>query len=122
MEISRHYSAYPEKTILVAANNELAKIFLLNNREATEQATIFFDQNNSENDSLFYKPLANSLANLLKKDFKKIILCAPEVKIKKIHSAMPLIVQDAIDETVPKNLASLPIEAIIRILQEKKPS
>lgn len=141
MKISEHYLGYPEKTLIVVTNNELAKIYGADDRDVEEidvlevttekpEARAEGVANSSPPDideikrhsrQELYKNLSKNLMNRLGDGYKKIVLCAPEALKNEITEAMHTDVMKAMDEVVPKNLASLQLDQIIRILQEKRP-
>lgn len=140
MQISQHYLGYPKKTLIVVTNNELAKLFSAHEREVEElevmelsvekpehraegganSAPPDIDEMKRHTRGELYSQLSSKLMELLKGDHEEIVLCAPEALKNEIHDAMHTDVKAAISELVPKNLASLPLDQIIRILQETK--
>lgn len=142
MQISEHYLGYPERTLIVVTNNELAKIYGADEREVEEIDVLDvptakpehraegapnagppdLDEMKKHSRLELYKDLSDRLMQWMKKDdYKKIVLCAPEAHKNEITEAMHADVMKAVEEVVPKNLASLELDQIIRILQEKKP-
>lgn len=140
MQISQHYLPYLKKTVLVVTNNELAKLFSLLNREIIELKILEMPEDETEIkpsgtpnagpidiDSLkrhkrleLYKKVDLNLQKLLKKGFEQVILCAPETNKNELAEAMHSDVTMNVVEVVPKNLASLPLDAVVRILQETR--
>lgn len=140
MIISEHYLGYPEKTLIVVSNNELAKIYSAFEREVEELRVIEMktetpgerasgvanaappdlDEMKQHVRGELYSELSDTLQSYLKKGYKEIILCAPEALKNEIVESMHTDVMNAVVETVPKNLASLPLDQIIRILQETR--
>ena len=140
MQISEHYSDYPEKTLIVVSNNEMAKILSAHEREVDEIDVLEVPTEQPQDrasgtpnsappdiDTLkaharqeLYKELSKKLLKLLKDDYKHIILCSPEANKNEIVEGMHADVMSSVDAVVPKNLASLPLDQIIRILQETK--
>ncbi len=138
MHISEHYSDYPEKTLIVVTNNDMAKILHAYEREVEEKEVLMVDTESPKDRSSgtansappdtdamkaharreLYKELSDKLMLLLKKGYKQIILCAPEACKHEIADAMHTDVKLAVTAVVPKNLASLPLDQVIRILQE----
>ncbi|MBU1126146.1 MAG: host attachment protein [Patescibacteria group bacterium] len=140
MIISEHYLGYPKKTLIVVTNNELAKIYTAFEREVEELRVIEMETEKPEARASgvpnaappdldeqkkhirveLYQELSDLLKSYLKKGYEEIILCAPEALKNEIVDAMHTDVMNAVGETVPKNLASLPLDQIIRILQESR--
>jgi stalled ribosome rescue protein Dom34 len=117
MQISEHYSDYPEKTLIVVTNNEMAKILSAHEREVAEIAKV---KNTSEEKQDFYPKLSKRLRKLLKEEYKRIVLCAPEARKEAVVEHMHKDVMEKVSSVVPKNLASLEPDQIIRILQETR--
>ncbi len=140
MQISEHYSDYPNRTYIVVTNNEIAKILFAHKREIKEKYVIETPTNSPQNQSEeshssssldtdevknqkrleLYKKLSDKLISLLKKEKFEIILCAPEANKNILIDAMHADVRKKIDEVIPKNLASLNTDQIVRILQETR--
>ncbi len=140
MIISQHYLGYPKKTLIVVTNNELAKIYSAFEREVEELEVLEIENKkpearasgvpNSAPPDLdeqkkhvreeLYHELSETLLSHLKKGYEEIVLCAPEALKNEIVEAMHTDVMKAVSETVPKNLASLPLDQVIRILQESR--
>lgn len=140
MIISEHYLGYPKKTLIVVTNNETAKIFSAFERDVEELDVIEIEFEKPERRSSgtansappdtdeikkhirseLYATLSKRMQGLLNDGFETIILCVPEVSKNEIIEAMHTDVMKAVEETVPKNLASLPLDQIIRILQEAR--
>jgi len=141
MQISNHYLPYEKKTLIVLTNNELAKILKAEEREVEEfeahEITTELPENergggtpnagpaNTEEIKRhgrleLYKNLSKRLQQLLKDGHEEIVLCAPEVHKNEIMEAMHTDVQASIQEVVAKNLAMLPLDAVIRILHETR--
>lgn len=142
MKISDHYLGYSEKTLIVVTNNELAKIYGADGKDVEEIDMLELDIDNPEESSTgtpnsappdidqikrnerqgLYEDLSKKLIKWLGKGYTQIVLCAPEAHKNQITEAMHADVIKAIDEVVPKNLASLELDQVIRILQEKRPT
>lgn len=140
MQISNHYLGYPKRTLIVVTNNELAKIYRAFEKEIEEIEVIEGEEAASDgrgsgtaNDgpprtdevrkhirSDIYKALSNKLMEYIQGDDEEIILCAPEAHKNACVAEMHTDVMKAVKEVVPKNLASLPLDAVVRILQETR--
>ena len=140
MEISTHYLPYLKKTLIVLTNNESAKILLAFERELVELETLTMKAEHAgkraTDPSLAFPPdsdeakahvrkelfakLSRKLLKMLKVEAQELILCAPEVNKNELVAAMHADVSAVMVELVPKNLASLPLDHVIRILQETR--
>ena len=138
MHISEHYSDYPEKTLIVVSNNEMAKILAAHVREVEEidvlevttehpndratggpnSAPPDLDAMKAHSRQELYADLSKRLLALTLKGHEQIILCSPEANKNEILEAMHTDVKNKVIAVVPKNLAQLPLDQIIRILQE----
>lgn len=138
MQISQHYPAYEQKTFIVVTNNELARIYIANDREIEEVKEFKakeidregvqsgtsndgprdFDEDKQNVRHAMYGSLSKYLMKELKKEPADLVLCAPEALKNEVFEKMHTDVQKAAVEVVPKNLASLPLDQIVRILQE----
>lgn len=140
MEISQHYLAYPKKTLIVVTNNEMAKIHRAFDREIEEIEVLQMereggddrpsgtpnsgppdiDEQKRHTRKELYSELSDRLMSLLKGGDETVILCAPEANKNDVVESMHTDVMNAVEEVVPKNLASLPLDAVVRILQETR--
>ncbi len=138
MQISQHYVGYPKKTLIVVTNNELAKLYRAQEREIEELEMLQVetappdhrsdgtpnagppdvDSIKKHGRSELYAQLSDRLLDLLKEGYEELILCAPEALKNELTDAMHTDVQKATTRLVTKNLASLPLDQIVRILQE----
>ena len=138
MEISQHYPAYEQKTYIVVTNNELARVYIAKDRDIEEVQAFKAKeidregmQSGTANDGprnldedrrnvrlAMYKNLSKYLMKELQKELANLVLCAPEALKNEVFEEMHTDVQKAADEVVPKNLASLQLDQIVRILQE----
>ncbi len=136
MEISQHYSPYAKKTLIVITNNETARLIVAEDRTIEEVDLVKVlhkepdgrvsgtpndgpaptDEMRTNDRAKLYKELNTKL--MQSKDADRIILCAPEALKNEIVAALHTDIQASIKEVVPKNLASLPLDAIMRILEE----
>ncbi len=138
MEISHHYQPYEQKTYIVVTNNELARVYIAKDREIEEVKEFKakeidregmqsgtsndgprdFDEDKHNVRLAMYKSLSKYLMKELQKEPADLVLCAPEALKNEVFEEMHTDVQKAADEVVPKNLASLQLDQIVRILQE----
>ncbi len=137
MQISDHYLPYSKKTLIVVANSEIARLLIAQDRnleelEAFEVSTELpetrtansappdVDEMKRHSRLELYKEISDRMQELLKEGIEEIILCAPEVHKNELAEAMHTDVTNHVKEVVPKNLASLGLDQIIRILQENR--
>ena len=138
MQISQHYPPYEQKTFIVVTNNQLARVYIAKDREIEEVKEFKAKeidregmQSGTANDGprdidedkhnvrhAMYKDLSKYLMKELGSEPADLVLCAPEALKNEVFEEMHTDVQKAADEVVPKNLASLPLDQIVRILQE----
>lgn len=137
MQISDHYLPYAKKTLIVVANSEIARLLIAENRELNEleafEVTTALPETRTANSAPpdvdemkrhsrleLYREISDRMQELLKEGVEEIILCAPEVHKNEFAEAMHTDVSAHVKEVIPKNLASLKIDQIIRILQENR--
>lgn len=134
MQISGHYPAFPKKTLLVLTNNELAKIFVLEEREITPVAVIEtadiepagplptpadLDAAKLHRRHELYHALSLDLLTRVDTEgVVDIILCAPEANKNDLLAALHANVAKRVKSVVPKNLASMDLVQVVRILFE----
>lgn len=139
MHVSEHYPAFSKKTLLVLTNNELAKIFVCLDREIDEGMLITtpeleplervtspttagtpdLDAAKQHRREELYAELSEELQQRLKTDgIEEIMLCTPEANKNEVLAAMHPDVAKRIKTVVPKNLASMDIVHVLRILFE----
>ncbi len=139
MRISDHYRPFAKKTLIAVTNNESARLLSAIEREVEEIDEITTPANSKRErvtsaravgqpsfDNMkdhrlieLYHKLEERLQELLKSDrFETVIVCVPEVNknifIEHLHSDLA----KKIDEVIPKNLASMEVGHIVRILLE----
>lgn len=139
MHVSEHYPAFSKKTLLVLTNNELAKIFSCLDREIdggmlittpelepleritspAQPGTPNLDAAKQHRREELYAELSEELQQRLKADgIEEIMLCTPEANKNEVLAAMHPDVVKRIKTVVPKNLASMDIVHVLRILFE----
>jgi hypothetical protein len=135
MRISDHYSPFEEKTLILVTNNERARLFRADDREVEEVETIEtadygvtdrvreidvdFDQMKINRLKELYHALSKRVLEMVDHDgYKTIIACVPEVNKQHFVNDMHTDVQKHIKELVPKNLCSMDLGNIVRILVE----
>ncbi len=134
MMLSDHYGAFPEKTLLVLTNNELAKFFTLIDREIEPLSVVETDEPVPDTDIASSGDLdhakqvrRNELYRLLNLELKRviadeaivdIILCVPEANKNELLATFTPDLEKRIKTLVPKNLASMELSQVIRILFE----
>ncbi|MDP2631195.1 MAG: hypothetical protein Q8P30_00315 [Candidatus Uhrbacteria bacterium] len=140
MQISNHYLPYTEKTLIILTNNEFAKLFSAFEREVEELEVMEVttqipkqrstgtpnsgppdvDEIKRHSRMELYGDLSVRVLNLIKDGYTNVVLCAPEAYKNEIIDAMHTDVQNMIGDVIPKNLAMLPLDQVIRILQENR--
>lgn len=138
MYISEHYPAFVKRTMLVLTNNELAKLYAGDGREVTEYDVITTpdlepvkratsahgvglpDLDEAKRHRLLelYRLLNSRLQQVLSDGFGEIILCAPEANKNELVAALHPDVAKKVKSVIPKNLASMDLANVIRILFE----
>lgn len=139
MHLSEHYPAFPKKTLLVLTNNELAKLYACHERDVEELAVIStpeiepvervsspnlagipdLDAAKQHRRQELYTELSEQLHSLmLKQDYREIILCVPEANKNELVAVLNADVAKRIKSLVPKNLASMELGQVLRILFE----
>ncbi len=135
MHISDHYTPFAKKTLIVVTNNEKARLFKAEDREVEEielissaetaetdrvsETDVDFDQMKINRLKELYHALSKRLLEMVDHEgYKTIIACVPEVNKSHFASDMHTDVLKHISETIPKNLASMDINNIVRILVE----
>lgn len=135
MHISDHYSPFEKKTLIVVTDNEKARLFKAEGREVEElevietpdtatigrvsETGVDFDQMKIHRLKELYHALSKRLLVLVEHDgYETIIACVPEVNKTHFADDMHTDVLKHISETVPKNLASMDLGNIVRILVE----
>ncbi|MFZ2681705.1 MAG: hypothetical protein WAZ14_01250 [Patescibacteria group bacterium] len=137
MQISDHYRAFEGKLVIAVTNNEKARLICAEGREVEEIELIALPETATEErsgvpgpnpnfDALkeqrlkqLYTALGDRLQDMLVHEgYDKAIVCVPEVNKNFFNEYLPTDVQKRISEVIPKNLASMDIPHIIRILLE----
>lgn len=139
MRISDHYRPFEEKTLIVVTNNERARLLSAIDREVEElevietpenakgeRVTSSFMTSEPDFDAMkqhrlieLYAKLSERLMALTRDGkFATIIVCVPEVNKNIFSEHLHTDVEKKISDIVPKNLASMEIAHIVRILLE----
>ncbi len=138
MQITEHYPAFEEKTLLVLTNNELAKLYAGDGREIDALeiidtnaekklpqdgrkdgiAMVDTDAEKRQRLVALYGMLNTRLLDLLKKGFVDIILCVPEANKNELVASLHIDVEKRVTSVIPKNLASMELPNVMRILFE----
>lgn len=139
MRISDHYRAFEKKTVIAVTNNECARLLHAEGRDVEEIETIQtpeiapvermmskhgsgepdFDAMKEHRLKELYSALGERLRKMLDHEgYDEAIVCVPEVNKNAFTEHLPGDMQKKIAEVVPKNLASMDIPHIVRILLE----
>lgn len=132
MVISQQYPPITDRTLIVVLDNHKARFISAHEREVDEHdALSLYSEDIAPSDDelqlLFIKTLQRTLATVKKDHFIKVVLCFPEInrplllKTCETHyQDFSLLVEKKIVRLVPKNLASMPLPQILRILLEDR--
>ncbi len=134
MQISEHYLPYAPNTYIVVVSADRARILRASDRTVEEVDLLeaelvhhdrersLYEDGKAENQEAHKRQTLFSLLSdrltSLKPD--AIVLCIPEAHQKEIQDQLPKELLDKVTHLIPKNLASLPIDSIVRILQERQ--
>lgn len=135
MRISDHYSPYADNTYIVVSNSHLARLFKAADREVEEievlelaakehnKEHLAYSADPEEHDQQarinLYQRLSKHLDEMVPHP-EHLVICVPEANKHELVAALAKYVQKDEENIIPKNLASLPIDAIVRILQERQ--
>lgn len=139
MQISDHYRPFEHKTVIAVTNNEKARLLCAEGREVDEievietpetasvergmskhgQGEADFDAMKVHRLKELYVALGDRLRQMLDHEgYAEAIVCVPEINKNTFAEHLPGDMQKKIAEVVPKNLASMDIPHIVRILLE----
>lgn len=139
MKISDHYRPFEQRTVIAVTNNEKARLLKAEGREVEEIEIIDtpeiapversmskhgsgeadFDAMKIHRLKELYSSLSERLRDMLDHEgYVQAVVCVPEVNKNVFTEHVPHDMQKKITEVVPKNLASMDIPHIIRILLE----
>jgi len=139
MRISDHYRPFEKKVVIAVTNNERARLLCAEGREvdevevietpelaAVERSMSKHGQGEADFDAMklnrlkeLYSALGERLRMMLEHEgYAEAIVCVPEVNKNHFADHMPNDMVKKITEVIPKNLASMDIPHIVRILLE----
>jgi hypothetical protein len=134
MMLSDHYGTFTNKTLLVLTNNELAKLFTLVNHEIEPLSIVETSEPAPDTDVASSSDLdhakqvrRNELYRLLNLELKRIIpqesiidviLCVPEANKNELLASFTPDLEKHLKTLIPKNLASMELSQVVRILFE----
>lgn len=122
MQISGHYTGFPEKTLVVVMNHERARIFSAQGYDFTEQNMLkssAVDAQNEETIKLFFSLVYKRMEKALEKEgFAELLVCVPEIHRPLFQQHTPPALTKRIKRLVPKNLSAMEEGPIVRILFE----
>ncbi len=139
MLISDHYRPFEHKLVIAVTNNERARLLCALDREVNEievidtpdiasvertlskhgQGETDFDAMKLERLKKLYAALCDRLRILLNhENYTEAIVCVPEVNKNIFAEYLPADLAKKITNIVPKNLASMDVPHIVRILME----
>ena len=118
MRISDYYQPFEKKIIIAVTNNASARLLSAFDRDIEEIEIINADESEEQLIEL-YNSLHTRLRHLIANDgFTEAIVCIPEVNKTLFTELLPADMKKQISDIVPKNLASMDIPHIVRILLE----
>lgn len=134
MQISEHYPAFPQKTLLVLTNNELARLYILHDREITDCDVIETPEpkpldrlstpsdldaaKQHRRDMLYGKLSKELLALIATHEIEDVLLCAPEANKNDLIAMLHPDINRRVTSVIAKNLASMELPQVVRILFE----
>jgi hypothetical protein len=139
MQISDHYRPFEKRVVIAVTNNECARLFKAEGREVDEMEIIEtpetapversmskHGQGEADFDAMkvhrlkeLYSALGDRLRQMLDHEgYAEAIVCVPEINKNTFSEHLPTDVAKRISNIVPKNLASMDIPHIVRILLE----
>ncbi|MDQ5952335.1 MAG: hypothetical protein QG626_463 [Patescibacteria group bacterium] len=139
MQISDHYRPFEKKVVIAVTNNERARLLKAEGREVDEieiletaeiapversmskhgQGEADFDAMKEHRLKELYALLSDRLREMLDHEgYTQAIVCVPEVNKNTFTENLAPDMQKKIAEVIPKNLASMDIPHIVRILLE----
>lgn len=139
MRISDHYRPFEKKVLIAVTNNERARLIKAEDRDVEEidvietpetaprervtaphvHAEPDVDAMKAHRLTELYSALSKRLLELVEHDgYKQLIICVPEVNKNIFHASLHADVNKHVKEIVPKNLASMELNHIVRILLE----
>lgn len=138
MQFSVHYPPFAQKTLIALTNNERARLLLAQDRSVEEVEVIETPETqtgkakgangNIEQDydalkehrlSHLYSSLSERMRNMLDNEgYERAVICVPEANKNTFSSSMHPDVLKRVDDVVPKNLCSMDLPNVVRILIE----
>lgn len=139
MRISDHYRPFEEKTLIVVTNNERARLLSAVDREVEEIEVVEtaeiakrervssaqavgqpdFDEMKHHRLIELYHKVSERLKELLRDgQYTSVMVCVPEVNKNVFTEHLHSDLEKKITAVIPKNLASMEIAHIVRILLE----
>lgn len=122
MQISGHYTGFPEKTLVIIMNHACARIFHAHAHDFHEQKTITSPSESSLDEaaiktffSLVHARMEYALAH---EDVVEFLVCVPEIHRPLFQQHTPPALFQKIRRLVPKNLSAMEEGPIVRILFE----
>lgn len=139
MRISDHYQAFTKKTVIALTNNERCRLLVAHNRDIEEvdgieapefehleritaaHASTKKDIDDMKDNRLtnLYSAISEKLrAMIAHEGVEEVLICVPEINKNLLIDSLHADVKKYLLETVPKNLASMDLNNIVRILME----
>jgi DNA primase large subunit len=118
MQLSAHYSPYTSPVILTVVGNTCARFFYASDRAIEEIKKIEWTGSDTDRAD-FFELTASTLQKLVKKTPATLHLCAIEIEKAQVAEALEKKTGQKVERIIAKNLSSLPLDAILRILHEQ---
>lgn len=138
MKLSEYYNNYKKPTLIVILNSQKARIIKAEDRDFNEvnvlereedkvegrpglgpnAGPLDEDAREKEGVKRFFKEVAEYLRGDISKEAGQILIAVPDIHSNLFESQLHNEIKDKMGEIINKNLASLELDAIARILQE----
>lgn len=122
MEFADHYPDYPVPTLVILTNHNTARLLRVEGRTLNELSPITLSEgtyDSATHRTELYQALNQAIEAQIAGGTQRVLLCAPEAFKDEILASLSASVRSHINDIVPKNLVSLEIDQVIRILSEQ---
>lgn len=122
MQISEHYTGFPEKTLVIILNHERARIFIGHAHTLTEEKSLKSPgETVNDLDALreFFTLVHKRMERALHKEhIEAFCVCVPEIHRPFFQECTPKSLTRHIKKIIPKNLSAMQEGSIVRIIFE----
>lgn len=119
MHVPEHYPAFANRTLLILANNALAKFYCGEERAVEPFDVVTVPECDEDNmRSELYQALSLRAYAAVQNGFVDVLLCVPEANKAQLLGVLHPEVKDRLVDVVPKNLAAMDLTQVMRILFE----